>query len=120
MDEPTHLRIAASTVNGVAVITLAGELDLASAPALADAIAGAASSGAELVIVDLRDVEFMDSSGIGVLVKAHQAATQSGRRFAVVKGSPQVDRILRLTGLHELMTLLDAPEELLQGSGADL
>lgn len=93
MDELTHLRIAESAVSGVVVITLAGELDLASGPALEDAIAGATSSGAKLVIVDLRGVEFMDSSGVGVLVKAHQAAPQSGYRFAVV---------------DELVTLLDA------------
>lgn len=119
MDEPTHLRIGASAVNGVVMITLAGELDLASAPALADAIDGAASHGADLVIVDLRGLDFMDSTGIGVLVKAHQAAAQSAYRFAVVKGSPQVDRILSLTGLDEQLTLLDAPEELPRGSERD-
>jgi anti-anti-sigma factor len=120
MDEPAHLRIAASAVNGVVVITLAGELDLASSPDLAVAIADATSSGAELVIVDLRGVEFMDSTGIGVLVRAHQSATDAGCRFAVVKGSPQVDRILSLTKLDGLMTLLDAPDELLHGPETDL
>lgn len=120
MDEPTHLRIGTNAVTGVVVITLAGELDLASAAALAHAIDDAASPDAELLIVDLRGLEFMDSTGIGVLVKAHQAATQSGYRFAIVKGSPQVDRILSLTGLDEQLTLLDAPEELLQGSERDL
>jgi anti-anti-sigma factor len=119
MDEPTHLHIGASAVNGVVVITLAGELDLGSADAFGDAIDRAISSGAELVIVDLRGLEFMDSTGIGVLVRAHQAA-QSRYRFAIVKGSPQVDRILTLTGLDEQMTFLDAPEELLQGTERDL
>ena len=109
MDEPAHLRIAASAADGVVVITLAGELDLVSGPALADAIAVATSSGTKLVVVDLRALEVMDSTGISVLVKAHRAASQSGCRFAAVKGSPQVDRILSLTGVDELLTLLDAP-----------
>jgi anti-anti-sigma factor len=120
MDEPTHLHIGASAVTGVVVITLAGELDLASAPALGDAIDHATASGAELVIVDLRGLEFIDSTGISVLVKAHQAAAQSDSRFAIVKGSPQIERILSLTGLDEQLTLLDAPEELLQGTERDL
>ncbi|MGN6167123.1 MAG: anti-sigma factor antagonist [Solirubrobacteraceae bacterium] len=93
------------------VITLVGELDLASAPDLADAKGGAASSGAEIVIVDLRGIEFMGSTGISVLVNSHHAAAQSGYRVAVVKGSRQVDRMLSLTGLDEQLTLLDAPEE---------
>jgi anti-sigma B factor antagonist len=120
MDEPSHLQIDASAVDDVVVITLGGELDLASAAAFADAIDHATSSGAEVVIVDLRGLEFMDSTGIGVIVRAHQAAPQSGYRFAVVKGSPQVDRILSLTGLDEQITLLDAPEELLQRTEPDL
>jgi anti-anti-sigma factor len=116
MDEPTHLHIGASAVNGGVVITLAGELDLASAPDLAAAIDDATAAAAEVVIVDLRGLEFMDSTGISVLVQAHQAAAQSRYRFALVKGSPQIDRILSLTGLDEQRTLLDAPEELLQGA----
>jgi|SRR5690242_20065569 anti-anti-sigma factor len=120
MDEPTHLHIGASAVNDAVVITLAGELDLASAAAFADAIDRATASGAELVIVDLRGLEFMDSTGIGVLVRARQAAARSRYRFAVVKGSPQVDRILSLTGLDEQITLLDSPEELLQTTERDL
>jgi anti-sigma B factor antagonist len=116
MDEATHLHLAAREINGTVVITVAGEVDLASATALAEALDRATSTGAEAVILDLRRLEFMDSTGISVLVKAHQASVRSGCRFAVVRGSPQVDRVLSLTGLDEQMTLIDTPEELLQGS----
>jgi anti-anti-sigma factor len=68
------------------------------------------------VIVDLRALEFMDSTGISVLVKAHQSALESEHRFAVVKGSPQVDRLLSLTGLDQHLTLLGRPGELAAGS----
>ncbi len=67
-----------------------------------------------LVVVDLRGLEFMDSTGTSVLVKAHQEALESRHAFAVVKGSPQVDRLLNLTGLNRQLTLADAPEHLLQ------
>jgi len=55
----------------------------------------------------------MDSTGLSVLVRAHQRAVEKGRRFAVVRGSQQVQRLLSLTGVAERLTLVDAPEELL-------
>ncbi len=62
---------------------------------------------ASLVIVDLRQLEFMDSTGLSVLVRAHQRAVESGKRFAVVKGPQQVQRLLTLTGVAERLTLAD-------------
>ena len=55
----------------------------------------------------------MDSTGLSILVKANQQAVDEGRRFGLVKGSPQVQRLLDLTGVAEHLTLVDAPEELL-------
>ena len=49
----------------------------------------------------------MDSTGISLLLTAHQSALESEQRFAVIKGAPQVDRLLTLTGLDEQLTLLD-------------
>jgi anti-anti-sigma factor len=95
------------------VLTVAGELDLASSPALEEELKRAYDAPTELVIVDLRGLEFMDSTGLNLLVKAHQQAEESGRRFALVRGSAQVQRLLSLTGLDERLNIVDAPEELL-------
>jgi anti-anti-sigma factor len=57
----------------------------------------------------------MDSTGLSVLVKAHQRAEESGKRFALVKGSQQVQRLLSLTGVAQRLTVVDAPEQLLAG-----
>jgi anti-anti-sigma factor len=94
------------------VIGVRGELDLASSPALEQELEGSAAQ-APLVIVDLRELEFMDSTGLSVLVRAHQRAVEKGQRFAVVRGSQQVQRLLSLTGVAERLTLVDSPEELL-------
>ncbi len=94
------------------VIAVSGELDLASSPSLEEELESGAAAGAELVIVDLRQLEFMDSTGLSVLVRAHQRATQSGKRFVVVRGPQQVQRLLSLTGVADRLTLVDAPEEL--------
>jgi anti-anti-sigma factor len=101
----------------VAVITVSGELDLAAGPALEEELARAAESGVALVIVDLRALDFIDSTGLGILIKAHQRAERFGRRFAVVRGPSQVQRLLGLTGLEERLTIVDSPEELLETTG---
>ena len=95
------------------VIGVSGELDLASSPALEHELEQGAAAQAELVIFDLRSLEFMDSTGLSVLVRAHQRATENGQRFGLVKGPQQVQRLLSLTGVAERLTLADSPEELL-------
>jgi anti-anti-sigma factor len=95
------------------VIRVTGELDLASSPALEQELERGAAAGAQLVIVDLRQLEFMDSTGLSVLVRAHQRATENGQRFGVVKGPQQVQRLLSLTGVADRLNLADSPDELL-------
>jgi anti-sigma B factor antagonist len=94
------------------VIGVSGELDLASSPGLEQELDRHMSSGTELVIVDLRQLEFMDSTGLSVLVRAHQRAVEAGRRFAVVRGPQQVQRLLTLTGVADRLTLVDSPDEI--------
>jgi anti-sigma B factor antagonist len=98
------------------IIGVSGELDLASSPALEHELERGAASQAEVVIVDLRELEFMDSTGLSVLVRAHQRAMENGQRFGVVKGPPQVQRLLSLTGVADRLTLADSPDELSSGT----
>jgi anti-sigma B factor antagonist len=114
VDESRHLQVDYRTDGDTVVIRLAGELDIASAPELEQAIDRAIASRALLVIVDLHKLEFMDSTGVRLLVRAHQSALQSRHRFAVVRGSPQVDRLLALTGLDDHLMLFDQLGELVE------
>lgn len=93
------------------VIGVSGELDLASSPGLEQELDRHMGAGIELVVVDLRQLEFMDSTGLSVLVRAHQRATDNGQRFAVVRGPQQVQRLLSLTGVADRLTLIDSPDE---------
>ena len=97
------------------MISVSGELDLASSPALDEELERVAEYGAEVVVVDLRELEFMDSTGLSVLVRAHQRAEEQGRHLGLVNGSQQVKRLLTLTGVAERLVLADTPEELLDG-----
>jgi anti-sigma B factor antagonist len=102
-----------SQITGRAVtLVLSGELDLMSSPILDQALEGAFASNPDLIVLDLRELEFMDSTGLHRLVAAQQRAVQSGRRFGVVRGGEQVQRLFDLTGIAELLTIVDAPEEL--------
>lgn len=95
----------------VSVVALEGEIDLASVEQIERRIAAAERDDPKQLVIDLRGVTFMDSSGLRVLMAAYERARESGREFALVRGSETVDRLLRVTGLAERLRLLDAPPE---------
>lgn len=82
------------------LLALHGELDLSTVAILEDAMQSAERSHA-LVVVDLRDLTFLDSTGLHVLISAEQRARRSGARLVIVQGPAQVRRLLELTGASE-------------------
>jgi anti-sigma B factor antagonist len=78
-----------------------GELDLATAPELEAELHELRRSGFERVALDLRELHFVDSTGIRVIVTEHQFATANGREFSLIGGRPAVRRALELCGLLE-------------------
>ena len=106
-----HFRVEVIEAGSSVVLALFGELDLASTPELEAELVRAADH--ESVIVDLRELEFIDSTGLGALVKAHDRAREAGHRFGLVRGLGQVQRLLGLTGLSEQLAVADSREELL-------
>lgn len=105
----SHFRLEVRSDDHTTVISVSGELDLASSPALEEELERVAKSDATVIVVDLAELEFMDSTGLSVLVRAHQRAEQSGRRLGLVNGSQQVQRLLTLTGVADRLMLADAP-----------
>jgi anti-sigma B factor antagonist len=87
-------------VDDVHVVSLHGQLDLANADRVRDAIIGAAGS---TVVVDLSDLQFLDSSGIAALLSARSQITQSGRAFELRGAHGVVRRVLEVTGLSFLL-----------------
>jgi anti-anti-sigma factor len=82
-------------------VTLAGELDLASAYAFDRRLLEIESRQPALVVVDLRGVTMLDSAGLGRLVSAHRRARRGGWRFVLVRGGRVVARVLQTTRLDE-------------------
>jgi anti-sigma B factor antagonist len=112
----SHFRLQVRNEGRTTVIAVSGELDLASSPALQEELDRVAASESQMLIIDLRELDFMDSTGLSVLVRAHQRIEEQGRQLAMVKGPQQVQRLLSLTGVADRLTLVDAPEELLNGT----
>lgn len=112
----TGFRVEVRREGRVAVIVVQGELDLASSPELEEQLERASNSGTELLVIDLRELEFMDSTGLSVIVRTHQRLVEQGRELSLVKGSPQVQRLLDVTGVAERLRLVDTPEEVLNGN----
>jgi anti-sigma B factor antagonist len=108
----SDFQVETQTAGRAVTLALSGELDLVSSPILEQALAGAHASDAELIFVDLRRLEFMDSTGLHLLVKAQQRAHDAGRRFAVIRGGEQIQRLFILSGVGELLLVVDSPEEL--------
>ncbi len=91
--------------NGASCVKLTGEFDIAGRD-LADEVL-ARANGAKKIVLDLSELEFIDSMGIHFVVTAHQAAEAEGCEFAIVRGGPQVDRIFELVGLSDVLPFED-------------
>ncbi len=95
------------------MLSLYGELDLASAPILESEIESSDLAGAAMVVLDLRELRFIDSTGLRVLLAAHERSTERGQEFALTPGSEQVQRLLSITRVSEHLRIMTSPDELL-------
>jgi anti-sigma B factor antagonist len=98
------------TSAGDAVITLVGELDLSGAPALDQEIETlAARDGVRRVVLDLRRLEFLDSSGLRVVALADRRLSAAGRALVLVRGNESVQRVFEITRMIERLSFVDEP-----------
>lgn len=91
----------------ISVIRVAGELDLATSPALQQACAAVAERKPETLRLDMSEVTFLDSSGISVLVQAHKQLDAQGGAFVLHGLRDQTRRVLDVAGLGEFFRLSD-------------
>jgi anti-sigma B factor antagonist len=93
-------------------VTPRGELDMASAPELEQAIIPRIQDGT-WVLLDLRSLDFIDSSGLRVVVGAHRMADERGGRFTCVRGAPgtTVHRIVEIAGIDGVIEMVDDPAQ---------
>jgi anti-sigma B factor antagonist len=98
---------------GVLLVELDGDLDLASADQLREVFAVAEKAGYARVVVDLTEVDAVDSTGLAVLVAVHQHLVRSRSELVIVVGNERIASQIKITGLHQLFTLSTSREEAL-------
>jgi anti-sigma B factor antagonist len=91
-------------------VALTGDLDLSTANRAEEEILRAEESLPPLLLLDLRGLSFMDSTGLRVVASADTRARQDGRRLVIVQGPPAVRRVFEITRLAERLEMVDSPE----------
>lgn len=97
--DPSTLLISVHPQRGAVRVVPSGELDLANAGALRAQLDELRAAGFEHVVLDLRDLTFMDSSGVRLILREDRLARSAGRRFALIAGIPSVQRVLTVCGV---------------------
>jgi anti-sigma B factor antagonist len=95
------------------VLAVSGEVDVYTAPALRDRITDLLDAGQHLLIVDLGSVEFLDSTGLGVLVAGLNRAREVGGSLTLVCPQERVLKLFRITGLDEVFAVHNTVDEAL-------
>jgi anti-sigma B factor antagonist len=93
--------------NGAVLVRPAGELDISSVPILEEQMQSALTSGARELVVDLRGLDFMDSTGLTLLTRWLRESHNDGFRLALVRGDERVHRLFELTSMDALFTFVD-------------
>ncbi|HZZ00775.1 MAG TPA: STAS domain-containing protein [Candidatus Baltobacteraceae bacterium] len=97
------------------IFKLRGSLDLATSPTVRAALMDATEKGRKNIVVDLTQLEFLDSTGLGGLIGAHRRATEHHGTFRLVVSDGPIARLLNITGLIRVLgvyhTLEDAKKD---------
>ena len=102
-----------TTISGdVAVVSLSGELDVAGSALLEHELNRvAADHDANGLVLDLSELDFMDSTGLRLVVLADDRAKADGRHLWLVRGKPDVQRVFEITRMTDRLDFIDSPAE---------
>lgn len=104
---PKPFRCTIDARAGAMLIRPSGELDISSVPILEEQMQSALTSGARQLVVDLRGLDFMDSTGLTLLMRWLRESHNDGFNLALVRGDERVHRLFELTSMDALFTFVD-------------
>ena len=97
------------------VLSIRGEIDVATAPELRDRLLAVAQTGNEIVVVDLSEVTFLDSTALGVLVSGLKRFRSGGGDLRLVVTGRSVAKVLEITGLAEVFPIFETAQAAVAG-----
>jgi anti-sigma B factor antagonist len=106
------LGLEADVRNGYSIVAVTGEVDVATVPRLREHLHGLAAQGKNRIVVDLDGVEFLDSTGLGVLVGALKRVRASDDGdLRLVCTQPRIRKVFEVTGLTKVFSLFDSVDD---------
>jgi anti-anti-sigma factor len=108
--QPEDLVVEIRRLGTSVEITISGELDIASAPAVRRQLAHLLRDRPDIAVVDLRNVGFIDSSGIHALLASRSHAIAAGTRLVVIRPTGPADRAFTLSGLDDFFPQMEQSE----------
>ena len=102
--------------DGWTVLTVSGEIDIATAPSLRERLHALLADDKRRLVIDLDDVGFLDSTALGVLVGALKRARMEDGEVRIACAQPRVLKVFEITRLDSAFDLFDSVEEALRGA----
>jgi len=102
---PHELRVDVTALNGTGVITVAGDIDITSCRKLREELVRLMDDGVTTVVLDLSSMEFVDSTGLDVLVGAQKRLRQRGGELVLRSPRPAAQKVLEITRLDTVFTI---------------
>nr|WP_205693056.1 STAS domain-containing protein [Cellulomonas sp. IC4_254] len=110
---PVDVSVASRTVEGRTVVDVTGEIDVYTAPALREKLTGLVDAGHVDLVVNLTEVRFMDSTGLGLLVGVLKRVRGLDGRLQLVIDSERLLKVFRITALTQVFTIRETVNEAL-------
>jgi anti-sigma B factor antagonist len=104
---PTPFTCDVAGTDGLVSLRLGGELDIATVRVVEQRLREALDGGGRRLVVDLRGLEFMDSTGLTLLMRWAIGSQRDGYELALVRGEDRIQRLFELTGLSAHFTFVD-------------
>ena len=101
----------------IAIVRLTGELDISGADEIERRIQEVEQTATGSLVIDLRRLEFMDSTGLRLILSADARARERGSELIVVRGPETVHRVFRMAALERRLRFVDDPSPITDGDG---
>jgi len=112
------LRLETTEQDGTTVLAAHGEIDVATAPQLRQQIVEVASASSDPLVIDLEGVDFLDSTGLGVLVSGLKRFRTLGSDVLLVATRPRILKVFEITGLTQVFSIHQTVEEAVSAAAA--